>query len=149
MFGRYHAADARTLAAAEEAGIRGATIGSLLSPGARLRAGSYLVLALLAALAVLIAGFVRLRLPAFIDDPLKTSLARLLLYAVGVGVGYAVARLYYGDGMAAAPGRLTGFGVVHVPAACILMLKRARRATVLNAEGGVAACESPIRCSRP
>lgn len=89
-------------------------------------AGSYLVLSLLAGLAVVVAGFVHLRLPAFIADPLNTTLARLLLFAVGVGVGYVAARLYYGDGMAAALAFLTGFGVVHVPAAGILLLKQAR-----------------------
>jgi len=89
-------------------------------------AGSYLVLSLLAGLAVVVAGFVHLRLPAFIADPLKTTLARLLLVAVGIGVGYVAVRLYYGDGMAAALGFLIGFGVVHLPAACILLLKRAR-----------------------
>jgi ABC-type uncharacterized transport system permease subunit len=89
-------------------------------------AGSYLLLSLLAGLAVSVAGFVHLRLPAFIADPLRTTLARLLLLAVGVGVGYVAARLYYGDGMAGVLGFLTGFGVVHVPAACILVLKRAR-----------------------
>jgi ABC-type uncharacterized transport system permease subunit len=89
-------------------------------------AGRYLLLSLLAGLTVLVAGFVHLRLPAFIADPLKTTLVRLLLVAVGVGVGYVVAHLYYGDAFAAALGFLTGCGVVHVPAACLLVLKRAR-----------------------
>jgi len=61
-------------------------------------AGSCLLLSLLAGLAVVVAGFAHLRLPAFIADLLKTTLARLLLLAVGVDVGYVTARLYYGDG---------------------------------------------------
>lgn len=89
-------------------------------------AGSYLVLSLLAGLALLVAGFVHLRLPAFISDPLDTSLARLLLVAVGIGFGYVAVRLNHGDGVAAVLGFLMGFGVVHLPAACILLLKRAR-----------------------
>jgi len=88
--------------------------------------GTYLVLSLLAGLAVLVAVFVHLRLPAFISDPSKTSLARLLLVAVGIGLGYVAVRLNHSDAVAGALGFLIGFGVVHLPAACILLLKRAR-----------------------
>jgi ABC-type uncharacterized transport system permease subunit len=89
-------------------------------------AGSYLVLLLLAVLAVLTAGFVHLRLRAFTSSALKTSLARLVLIAVGIGCGYIAVRMYRGDAVSGALGFMIGFGVVHLPAACILLLKRAR-----------------------
>lgn len=92
------------------------------------------VLALLpiAAAVLLAAGYAHRRLPGLSGSVSGLWLARGLL--VGTGVGFGLAMVASASVMAGDLGIVTamlvflsGFGVVHVPAALIMIIKRARR----------------------
>jgi tellurite resistance protein TehA-like permease len=84
-------------------------------------------LALLAALLVLVSAYAHLQIPRYTAGTAR--IARILLLAVGVGLGTVSAIIYAeSDRSLAFVAFLIGFGVVHVPTAFILLLKRARGA---------------------
>ena len=69
------------------------------------------------------AAYAQYRMPFHIDGRTSLWLTRALFLAVGVGLGWAMARYYHVAGVgpvAALLIFLSGFGVVHVPAAFIL-----------------------------
>lgn len=92
------------------------------------------VLSVIAALALLlVAAFTQWQLPRFTRGRRGVMLARSVLIAVGVAFGALLARLAgtgletaAGGGAAAILSFLHGFGLVHLPAAVVLLLKRAR-----------------------
>lgn len=73
------------------------------------------------------AAYAHVRLPFHSRDARQALIARLLLLGVGTAFG-AVTASVYGDmqGWRWVAAFLSGFGVVHVPAAAILFLKRQR-----------------------
>jgi uncharacterized membrane protein len=85
----------------------------------------YTIAAIAAALAMAAAVYVQLRLAQFTATPLKLTLARTILFAVGVGCGYVGAQMYR-ELPASVLAFIIGFGVVHLPATGILFLKRQR-----------------------
>jgi len=85
----------------------------------------YLVAALVAGLAVTAAAYVHLRLPYFTATPAKLRATRAILFVVGVGCGYVGAQMYR-EPVDAVLAFIIGFGVVHVPATAILLLKGLR-----------------------
>ena len=80
-----------------------------------------LTVALLAA-----AGYAQWRIPRFEATRAGAMLTRGILILIGVAFGFASARFYAGPGYPAPLVFLSGFGLVHVPAAFILLLKRER-----------------------
>ena len=74
------------------------------------------------------AVYAHYRLGRQVAAPGQRWLARLLLIAVGAGFGWAMSAVYLSP-IAASPflAFLAGFGIVHVPAAFILWLKKAGR----------------------
>ena len=86
------------------------------------------LLMLIPAVAVLAAAaYAQYRLPFHTGSPRGLWASRLLLVFTGVAFGVVSARYPVpGTGLERVLGFLTGFGVVHVPAAAILFLKRQR-----------------------
>jgi hypothetical protein len=92
------------------------------------------VLSVIAALALLlVAAFTQWQLPRFTRGRRGVMLARSVLIAVGAAFGALLARqagagpeTTAGGGAAAILAFLHGFGLVHLPAAVVLVLKRAR-----------------------
>jgi hypothetical protein len=81
----------------------------------------------LAALMVLTALYAHLNIPRYTAR--TATIARAVLIVVGLGLGAVSAVIYTESGGAfALLAFLIGFGVVHVPTAVILALKRARGA---------------------
>jgi hypothetical protein len=85
------------------------------------------VLLLLAAAALNLAAAAnaQVHLPDYTAGAASVSLVRVVLAAVGLALGYVWAA-YMAEPLAATLAFLTGFGVVHVPAAAILFFKRLR-----------------------
>ena len=86
-----------------------------------------LILALTAAGCVAAAIYAQRQIPRFTAGARRVWLLRILLVGVGLAFGHAAAR-YAGDPTAAFFAYLIGFGAVHVPAAFVLFIKRARGA---------------------
>ncbi len=80
---------------------------------------------LLAVVTLTAAGYVHLHLPRFIARRSGVIVTRLILLAVGIASGIVAASLYPERSLAVLA-FVAGFGVVHVPAAFVLLLKRAR-----------------------
>jgi hypothetical protein len=72
-----------------------------------------------------IAAFAQWRIADFTATRARTWITRAVLLALGVGVGLASMRAMPSDGNATA-WFLMGLGVVHVPAALVLLLKQLR-----------------------
>jgi len=85
----------------------------------------YSILVIAAALLLAAAAYAHLRLPLFTDGTTKLMAAHAILLAVGVGSGLVGAQMSE-EGFASLLAFLVGFGVVHLPAAAILFLKRQR-----------------------
>ena len=86
----------------------------------------------LALITLLAAGYAHACLPELSTSATSLLIARILL--IGTGIGFGVATIAFGAIMAGGIGVvaallafLAGFGVVHVPAALIMALKRWRR----------------------
>lgn len=73
-----------------------------------------------------LAGYAQTRIPALTAGRSKALLTRLVLALVGAALGYVAVASYPVQGTDAVLTFLAGFGVVHVPAAIILFLKRRR-----------------------
>lgn len=86
-----------------------------------------LSLTLLAGVNVVAAGFAHRQLPRFTAGSRRVLFTRLVLLGVGVAVGYVAASEMSGT-LPALLAFLIGFGAVHLPAAMILFIKRARGA---------------------
>lgn len=84
-----------------------------------------LLLSLAALLLVGTAVYVQARIPAFTEGAAKVVTARALLALVGIGFGMTAAA-YVAGGPPQVLAFLTGFGLVHVPAAIILFVKGRR-----------------------
>lgn len=72
------------------------------------------------------AAYAQWRIPRFEATRSGAILARGLLALIGVAFGLASVAYYAGPGYPAALVFLSAFGLVHVPAAFILLLKRER-----------------------
>lgn len=79
-----------------------------------------------AAALLAIALYAQYRIPFHTAGRRKIALTRMVLAVIGVLLGI-VAATFAPDRQTAMVAFLQGFGVVHVPAAFILFLKRARR----------------------
>ncbi len=85
-----------------------------------------MLMVLLAGLLLGVAAYAQWQIPDFVLRE-STSLAlRLLLVGLGVAIGFTMVRTWTGGGVPQAAVFFTGFGLVHVPAALILFLKRRR-----------------------
>lgn len=74
------------------------------------------------------AAYAQWRIPFHTANARHALIARLILAVVGVAFGIALATTYTDtQGWLAVVVFLAGFGVVHVPAAAILFLKRKRQ----------------------
>ena len=88
----------------------------------------YSTILMLAALSA--AVYAQWRIPFHTATARHALITRLMLLAVGVAFGVVVAATNTGtQGWLAVLAFLTGFGLVHVPAAAILSLKRRRAQT--------------------
>ena len=83
------------------------------------------LLAITAALLLAAAGYAQHRVQAHTAGRFNALLTRATLILVGVAFGFLSAA-YAGNTTDVALAFLCGFGLVHVPAAIILFLKRAR-----------------------
>ena len=81
----------------------------------------------LLAVAALVLGtlalYAQLDIPRFASNRRTTLMTRGLLAVTGCGVGFVSAALFPGDAGQAVLAFVSGFGIVHFPAAFILMLK--------------------------
>ena len=84
-------------------------------------------LSLLAALHLAAAVYAQRHLSSFVAGERRGLALRILLIVTGIAVG-ALALMYATQPHVAVLAFLSGFGAVHVPAAVILFLKRARGA---------------------
>ncbi|MDQ9171883.1 hypothetical protein Q8A64_15825 [Oxalobacteraceae bacterium R-40] len=80
---------------------------------------------ILAFSALAAAAYVHRKISVFTDSSAKAFLSRIILIAVGTAFG-VVSSLYVADIPQKLIAVLTGFGVAHVPAAIILLLKAKR-----------------------
>lgn len=84
-------------------------------------------LAVIAILLLAVAAYAQYRIPSYTAGTSKIVLTRAILIAVGLGVGYVAARNYTeASDRALVLVFLIGFGLVHLPAAMILFIKRQR-----------------------
>ena len=73
------------------------------------------------------AGYAQYRIPRHTAGTMKILLTRAILIAVGIALGYVMSRNNAdAHGSAALLLFLIGFGLVHLPAAFILFIKRER-----------------------
>jgi hypothetical protein len=85
-----------------------------------------ITLALLTAVLLFAAAYAQLRIPRFEATRSGLLLTRGILLLVGIAFGLVSASYYAALGLPSALVFLSGFGLVHVPAAFILFLKRRR-----------------------
>ncbi len=84
-------------------------------------------LTIITAALLAVAGYAHYRIAAHTGSSGKRALAHAVLIAAGIGFGYMSAdRVETADGMATLLGFLSGFGMVHVPAAMILLYRQRR-----------------------
>jgi hypothetical protein len=88
---------------------------------------TFIPLALAAIAALLVAGYAQLHIGRFTASGSAALLTRAILIIVGVAFGYVAALNYAGDPTRAMLVILIGFGLVHLPAAFILLIKTMRR----------------------
>lgn len=82
-----------------------------------------------AAVLLSVAAYAQLRIARHTAGTTRVALTRAVLIVVGIAFGYVAARtLADGQGIPASLVFLTGFGLVHFPAAIILFIKRERGA---------------------
>jgi hypothetical protein len=86
-----------------------------------------LALTLLTLLHLAAAAYAQQHLPRYIAGARRAALLRAVLVVTGLAVG-SVATIYAAQPSVAILAFLSGFGAVHVPAAIILLVKRARGA---------------------
>lgn len=79
-----------------------------------------------AAVLVAIAAYAQWQIPHFVLQESRSLALRLLLVFLGVAVGVMMGRTWPGPGPVPPAMFFVGFGLVHVPAALILYLKRQR-----------------------
>jgi hypothetical protein len=86
-------------------------------------------MAVIAIMLVAVAAYAQYTIPSYTAGTTRVLLTRVVLLAVGVAVGFVAAQ-NYGDvsGPLAVTMFLAGFGLVHLPAAMILFIKRQRGA---------------------
>jgi hypothetical protein len=82
---------------------------------------------ILAVLLLIVAAYAQLQVPRYTADAAQARITRIVLLSVGIALG-AVSAAILAEAPAALLAFAIGFGVVHVPAAAILLLKRARGA---------------------
>jgi hypothetical protein len=70
--------------------------------------------------------YAQLNIPTYAAGEGVTAITRAMLIVIGCGMGFVSAALFPGDPGQAMLAFVSGFGVVHVPAAFILMLKHAQ-----------------------
>jgi hypothetical protein len=87
-----------------------------------------LLMLVLAALTVAAAIYAQAQIPRFTAGAGKIALTRAVLIALGIAVGWVSASAFAHGRLLAALAFVAGFGIVHVPAAFILLLKRSRGA---------------------
>lgn len=77
-------------------------------------------------------AYAQYRLPYHVKHKLSGWFARLLLITVGAAFGYVLAFYYYpvNNTLQTLLIFLSGFGLVHVPTACILFLKRQQKTSL-------------------
>jgi len=80
---------------------------------------------ILALLLLAAAGYAQYRVPFHTVSAARANLVRAVLTLVGLALGY-VATFYASDTPGAIVAFLTGFGIVHLPAAVILFVKHGR-----------------------
>jgi hypothetical protein len=85
----------------------------------------YTIGVIAAALALAATVYVQLQLQRFTASALRLTLARTILFAVGLGCGYVGAQMYR-ELLPSVLAFIIGFGVVHLPATGILFLKGQR-----------------------
>lgn len=83
------------------------------------------LLSLLAALHLAAAAYAQRNLPRHVAGRRRVLVLRVVLLLTGIAVG-SLATVYSAQSHVAILAFLSGFGAVHVPAAVILLLKRAR-----------------------
>lgn len=83
---------------------------------------------LLTILLLAAAVYAQVRIPAYAMRRRNIVATRAVLASVGIACGIVSASLYAADTASALLAFLSGFGVVHVPAAFILLIKRGRGA---------------------
>ncbi|MGD2140273.1 MAG: hypothetical protein PVH25_07765 [Burkholderiales bacterium] len=85
------------------------------------------ILAFMTGVMLTVAGYAHYRIPAYTRGIGKRALLHSVLIIVGIGCGYvSAARIAPFGGSAAVFLLLSGFGLVHVPAAIILFIKQQR-----------------------
>lgn len=85
-----------------------------------------MILIAIAVLLLVIAGYAQWQIEGFVLDEARALAIRMLLVLLGIAVGIVFARTSLGSDAAPAAVFFIGFGLVHVPAAAILFLKRQR-----------------------
>ena len=106
---------------------RGLAAGMAVACESAILAVNLLLLMLLAAVNVLAAGYAHRQIPRFTAGARRVLFTRLFLIGVGIALGYVAASEMSGT-LPALLAFLIGFGAVHLPAAMILFVKRARGA---------------------
>ncbi len=81
-----------------------------------------------AVLVLAAAAYAQHQIPRFTESPRAALLTRLGLLVLGIVFGYIAADTFHDAGVPGVLPFLLGFGAVHVPAALILVFKRARGA---------------------
>ena len=81
---------------------------------------------IVAFLLLALAAYAHLQIPRYTAGSGNTMLSRAVLAITGTGLGFATAMVYPGDPLRTLLAFLIGFGIVHFPAAVILLIKRAR-----------------------
>lgn len=85
-------------------------------------------LGVLAAITLALAVYAHARIPSHTPTARQAMFTRVLLLGVGLAFGWVIAAIYgRAGGLHWWLIFLSGFGVVHVPAAAILFLKKQRR----------------------
>ena len=74
-----------------------------------------------------LAAYAQLQIPRFTSGSGNAILSRAVLAITGTGLGFLTAIVLPGDLSRTLLAFLIGFGIVHFPAAVILLIKRARR----------------------
>jgi hypothetical protein len=87
-----------------------------------------LLMLVLAALMLAAAAYAQMQIPRFTAGSGKIALTRAVLAVLGIAVGGLSVAIYAHEGIFAVLAFAAGFGVVHVPAAFILLIKRSRGA---------------------
>ncbi len=86
------------------------------------------ILILLTALTLAAAFYAHAQLPTQTRSTASLWFSRLILGLIGIGFGWVMSAFYYpSEGLIRLLVFLSAFGLVHVPAAAILYLKKLRR----------------------